>query len=84
MYTVRIVPHAQRQLDRLPENLRTRISQRLLALEDNPRPRGVKKLKGPEGYYALRVGDYRVIYDIQDDQLAVVIRIRHPRDAYRR
>ena len=85
MYTVRITPHAQKQLDRLPDNLRTRITQRLLALASTPRPRGVKKLEGREGYYCVRVGAYRVIYDIQDDQLVVlVIRVRHRREAYRR
>lgn len=53
-------------------------------LAENPRPVGCKKLVGSEHTFRIRVGDYRVIYDIQDNILMVlVVRIRHRRDVYR-
>ena len=83
MYTVEISPHAQRQLDSLPEDLRTRITQRALALGENPRPPGVKKLRGKPDRYRIRVGAYRVKYAIQDDQrIVTVVEVVHRRDAY--
>jgi mRNA interferase RelE/StbE len=49
-----------------------------------PRPPGVVKMHGSEGYYRLRVGDYRVVYAIEDAVLLVlVVRIGHRRDVYR-
>ncbi|MFH1738485.1 MAG: type II toxin-antitoxin system RelE/ParE family toxin [bacterium] len=83
-YRIVFTRAARRSLTSLPEHILPRVDARILALSSNPRPHGVKKLKGPEGHYALRVGDYRVIYDIQDDRLVViVIRIRHRRESYR-
>jgi len=53
-------------------------------LEADPRPSGCKKLVGSDHTYRLRIGDYRVVYDIHDDMLIVlVVRIRHRRDVYR-
>ena len=53
-------------------------------LAENPRPAGLKKLKGPAGFLRIRVGDYRVIYCVHDDVLIVlVVRIAHRREAYR-
>ena len=84
-YKIVLTRAARRGLASLPKNILPRVDTRILALALNPRPRGVKKLEGPEGYYCVRVGAYRVIYDIQDDQLVVlVIRVRHRREAYRR
>lgn len=54
------------------------------SLESNPRPAGCKKLTGSDHTYRVRIGDYRVVYDIQDDLLIIlVVRIRHRRDVYR-
>jgi len=54
------------------------------ALSENPRPAGCKKLVGSDHTYRIRTGDYRVIYDLHDGELLVlVIRIRHRRDVYR-
>jgi mRNA interferase RelE/StbE len=54
------------------------------SLETVPRPTGCKKLVGSEHTYRIRIGDYRVIYDIQDDKLIVlVVKIRHRWDVYR-
>ncbi len=53
------------------------------ALADNPRPDGCKKLKGNNGYYRIRVGDYRIIYDIEDDILYIeILHMKHRKDAY--
>lgn len=59
-YEVQIIPAAERQMDRLLTAVHGRISRRILSLEDNPRPRNVKKLSGL-GEYRLRIGDYRVL-----------------------
>ncbi len=54
------------------------------ALSDEPRPSGVKKLVGSELTYRIRVGDYRVVYSIEDRMLLLLIqRIRHRSDVYR-
>jgi len=82
-YEVRIVPAAERELDKLPAPVHMRISRRILSLEDNPRPRGAKKLSGREEY-RLRVGDYRVLYTIDDKGCMVtVFAVGHRREVYR-
>jgi mRNA interferase RelE/StbE len=84
-YRVLILPRAQRQIQSLPVQTRNRISEAIDSLEKNPRSSGVKKLKGAEELYRLRVGDYRIIYAIQDDELLViVVSAGHRRDVYRR
>ncbi len=61
-----------------------RILTAIEGLGEEPRPVGCKKLAGAEHSYRIRVGDYRVVYEIQDDALLVfVIRVRHRRDVYR-
>ena len=82
-YTVRLKPRAERELDRLPIAVAKRIWERLLALERDPRPRGVAKLEGVGGY-RIRIGDYRIVYLVDDDQRVVdVARIAHRREVYR-
>jgi mRNA interferase RelE/StbE len=82
-YTVRLDRSPQKFLDVLHGDIYTRIISALHALADDPRPHGVKKLKGYRDYWRIRVGDYRIIYTIQDDRLlVVVIRIGHRRDVY--
>ncbi len=83
-YRVEIGSKAQRQLRALPKRLRERIDIRILALAEDPRPPGVKKLQGAEDRYRIRVGDYRVIYTISDDVLLVlVVEVLNRREAYR-
>lgn len=82
-YTVRLKPRAERELDRLPIAVAKRIWGRLLALERDPRPRGAAKLEGVEGY-RIRIGDYRIVYLVDDGQRVVdVARIAHRREVYR-
>ena len=82
-YEVRIVSAAEREMDRLPVAVYKRISRRILTLEDNPRPRGAKKLSGREEY-RLRIGDYRVLYTVDDKNGVVTIfAVGHRREIYR-
>jgi len=61
-----------------------RIVAAIETLESDPRPPGCKKLVGSDHTYRVRIGDYRVIYDIHDATLIIlVVRIRHRRDVYR-
>lgn len=83
-YTVEIIGAARRELRRIDRTQQDRLRAAIRALARNPRPQGCRKLTGAEDLYRIRVGDYRVIYQIEEDRLVVlVIRIRHRREAYR-
>jgi mRNA interferase RelE/StbE len=83
-YQVTILPAVDRVVARLPKEIRSRITQRLVSLASNPRPPGCVKLTGQDAY-RIRVGDYRIIYTIQDERLiVVVIDVGHRREVYRR
>ena len=70
-------------MDRLPDKIHKRISDKILTLETDPRPPGTKKLQGEEGC-RLRVGDYRVLYTVDDQTRRVfVYSVAHRREAYR-
>jgi mRNA interferase RelE/StbE len=74
----------QKQLDDLPQPMHERVLQRLVALQENPRPRGCIKLKGYEHEYRLRVGDYRLRYEVHDPEAAIVLlHCKHRKDVYR-
>ena len=82
-YTVDIHTPAKKSLSRLPEDVQTRMGRSMLALADNPRPPGVVKLSGREAW-RIRVGDYRVIYTIDDTRKEVVVYATgHRREIYR-
>jgi mRNA interferase RelE/StbE len=82
-YRVILPRSVQKILDRLPDEIVKRILARLTGLETNPRPPDVKKLKGRNAW-RVRVGEYRVIYEIHDRELQVlVITIGHRGDVYR-
>lgn len=82
-YEVQIVESAEREMDKLPTAIHTRITSRILSLEDDPRPRGAKKLSG-RAEYRLRVGEYRVLYTIDDkNRVVIVIAVGHRREVYR-
>ena len=73
IYKVIIPKPIQKQLDELQKDLKIRITDRILALAENPRPDGVVKLKGIENEYRIRIGDYRVRYEIEDQNLIVLV-----------
>ena len=82
-YQVILPKSVQKELDRLPDDVVERIMTRLAALETNPRPADVKKLKGRDAW-RIRVGDYRVIYEIHDRELQImVVTVGHRREIYR-
>ena len=84
-YVVEFLPSAARSLASLPKDVQNRLARRIDALGETPRPPGVTVLQGGEGFLRLRVGDYRVIYQIKTDRLIVVIvRVGHRKDVYRR
>lgn len=82
MYQVVIEKQAQKQLAKIPPPDYTKIVAALKELATDPRPFGYKKLKGRPGY-RVRVGDYRIIYSVQDNILTVyVLIIGHRREVY--
>jgi mRNA interferase RelE/StbE len=83
-YRIQIAPSAVRQLRKLPASVQERIAGHIEELAIDPRPRGAIKLQGEDDLYRIRVGDYRVIYTIRDDELIVlVLRVGHRREIYR-
>ncbi|HTY21743.1 MAG TPA: type II toxin-antitoxin system RelE/ParE family toxin [Desulfomonilaceae bacterium] len=84
-YRILIFPKAQRQIRRLPGGARSKVLAAIDSLAENPRPAGVKKLTATENHFRIRVGDYRIIYAIEDDFLVIfVIAAGHRKDIYRR
>ena len=79
-----IIPKAvEKQLNKLPHQIGETVIENLLILKDNPRPPNSKKLKNTQGY-RLRVGNYRILYDIDDlTQTITLRRVGHRRDIYR-
>jgi mRNA interferase RelE/StbE len=84
-YRIEFRPAALRDLKALPREILQRVSEKISALAENPRPMGVEKLSGSEDdFYRIRIGDYRVLYSIQDKILLIlIIKVRHRREAYR-
>jgi mRNA interferase RelE/StbE len=84
-YQVELTSAAARQIKKLPRPARDRVLGALSELGDDPQPPGAKKLVGEQTAWRIRVGDYRVIYDVFDERLTVtVVRAAHRRDVYRR
>ena len=83
-YSIVFARSARKELENFPPLLKTRVLNRIEKLSTNPRPAGVRKLVGSEYLWRFRIGDYRVIYGVYDEQKLVdIIHIRHRRDAYR-
>jgi mRNA interferase RelE/StbE len=82
-YTLLVKPSAKKELDALDVKAVTRIIPKMEALTANPRPSGSTKLKGFRDLWRVRVGDYRVVYAIDDTAKRVdVMRIAHRREVY--
>lgn len=83
-YVVELKPSAAKALEDLPREDRRRVAAKIETLATNPRPPSVEKLESPESFYRIRSGHYRIVYQISDDRLVVlVVRIGHRRDVYR-
>ncbi|TVP62245.1 MAG: type II toxin-antitoxin system RelE/ParE family toxin [Nodularia sp. (in: Bacteria)] len=84
-YQIIITKSIQKQLDNLPNNLKERVYEKICQLADEPRPNGVVKLKGYENEYRIRIGDYRLRYEIQDEELIILlIQCKHRRKVYKK
>jgi mRNA interferase RelE/StbE len=82
-YAVEVKPSARKELEALPDNVLPRVVTKLEALGHTPRPAGCKKLKGYKSQWRIRVGDWRVVYIIDDSaKVASVTRIAHRREVY--
>jgi mRNA interferase RelE/StbE len=84
-FAVEFLPSADRNLRRLTPAVQRRIVAAIEALAVNPRPPGVVKLAGDENLWRIRIGQWRVIYEIHDRRLVVlVVRVGHRKDIYRK
>lgn len=84
MFEVLLERSAEKDLRRLPESIHDRIVRTINALSRNPRPPGCRKLSGGKDDWRIRIGDYRVIYEIADaNQIVRINRVRHRREVYR-
>jgi mRNA interferase RelE/StbE len=82
-YSLQILRSAQKEMAKISPGDQQRIREAILRLADDARPAGSRKLTGLDAW-RIRVGDYRVIYEIQDEVLTVlVVKIKHRRDVYR-
>ena len=84
MYALLIKRSAERDLRQLPRATFERVNAKILSLRDDPHPRGARKLVGALEGWRIRVGDYRVLYQIDDEgQTVTVVRVKHRREVYR-
>ena len=83
-YRIVVTRRAEKDLAELPKAVVRRIDTKILSLADAPRPVEAVKLKGADALYRIRVGDYRIVYEVQDDVVVIVIvRVGHRREVYR-
>ncbi len=83
-YDVNFARSARKELEKLPADRAFRILDRIEKLAENPRPAGCRKLRNRRDMWRLRIGDYRVVYSIDDRRRIIDISaVRHRRDAYR-
>ncbi len=83
-YRVTFARSARKELEALELSVLERVFARIEGLAQNPRPQNCKKLRGRRNLWRMRVGDYRIIYSIDDDgEIVDIIAVRHRKDAYR-
>lgn len=83
-YKIFIDGKAEKELSKLQSDLQKKIILSILRLKNNPRPFGIRKLSGLKSCYRLRIGDYRAIYEIDDEKKLInILIIRHRKDAYK-
>ena len=85
-YALRLASAAEKDLHRVPRDVLGRVDAKLMALKRNPRPRGASKLEGRQGLgWRVRVGDYRILYTIDDEaKIVSVYRVSPRGSAYKR
>jgi mRNA interferase RelE/StbE len=83
-YAIIVTKSIQKDLDNLPNEIKDRVYAKISQLSDNLRPDGVTKLKGYENEYRVRIGDYRVRYEILDvNKTVLLLQCKHRREVYR-
>lgn len=83
-YRIQFKASAAKEFKKLPLSVKQRVSISLDNLQQEPRPSGVVKLQGEEPLYRVRVGDYRIVFAVDDDEkIITVTRIRHRQDVYK-
>jgi mRNA interferase RelE/StbE len=83
-YSVELKPPARKELEALPDNVLSRVVRKVESLGQTPRPAGCKKLKGYKDQWRVRVGDWRVVYIVDDKtRLVSVTRVAHRREVYK-
>jgi mRNA interferase RelE/StbE len=84
MYHLSFSRRAEKEFLKLPISIAERITEVVSDLKTDPRPPSCVKLTGSESEYRIRIGDYRILYEISDKEQAVTVyRIRHRKEAYR-
>lgn len=82
-YELLVNPRVEKALSKIDTQMSLRIREAIRSLASDPRPHGVKKLKGEEKAYRMRVGDYRIIYEIYDSKvLILIINVGHRKEIY--
>lgn len=83
-YEVIVLRPAEKEIRRLAPKIRRQILEKLVGLETNPRPQDVRRLHGVERGYRVDSGEYRILYEIDDAERLVVVRVvKHRKDVYR-
>ncbi len=83
MYQINFRKQALKDLESIPRKDVVKIKEAIWELRNNPRPHGCLKLKG-SGLYRIRLGDYRIVYDIQEEKVTIlVVNVRHRKEIYR-
>jgi len=83
-FLVLIAPAFRREIKKLDKAIQKKVVKTLEALGENPRPAGVEKLEENPKFWRVKVGDFRVIYNVNDkDKTVTAVLIRHRKDAYR-
>ena len=83
-YRIKFKASAAKEFRKLPANIQKRLQIAINALKNDPHPSGSIKLEGSEHLYRIRLGDYRVVYGVDDAiQVVFVTRVRHRRDVYK-
>ena len=83
-YNVELTRTAEKQLRRIAKRDRNRMVEAIRGLADSPRPHGARKLQGYDDVYRIRVGRYRVVYEVFDDRvIVIVLKVGHRKDIYK-
>lgn len=84
-YVIIVSKATQKQIDDLPQEIQERVDEKIQLLKDDPRSNGATKLKGYNNEYRVRVGNYRIRYEIDDAKQTIeILQCKHRKDVYRK